>query len=588
MKRVLTLILTIAMAVASCTKEDKNGPYNRDGSPITQAQALKIVKSTIDEYDLVYITKSIVRKDVAFTTSLSVSGQTVVPYDSWIVMIDSDPLAEGGQKWIYIYVDAYTGKTGNHSKEWGLPISIDFECAKNTLKRANGASMSHFPKGYPQTKATDAISNNWAVIISGGANLESNYERYWNNCSAMYKCLRNVYNYRKDHIFVLMSDGTSPALDRHNLIDDTYTSSPLDLDGDGTEDIDFSATRSNISAIFNYLRDNVAADEQVVIFVTDHGALVDGVSYIWLWNNNLMSAYEFADEVRKINLLSRKHLVLGQCHSGGFIDPLSSVCSNISITASVAVNESAYATEDYKYSRFLYHWISAAAEQTPEGIPVVVESNNFEGITIEEMFLYAQSFFSKNEHPQYSSTPESVGRQYGLSGEKFPYLVLSGPRHISSTPGNYLYELSGLPETYSVRWLSSENVRLTPITEQTASAVNVSQSPMVKDWVTAEVTTPRRTCLAKYWVSFWRPGTYVTNDLITGSLTDEYLSLPYYVDGTDDYDWYISLSEYDHIRSDTYFIDFTYTGDGNPGSYHVSVNFNNPLGEETTITRYYD
>lgn len=102
MKRVLTLILTIAMTVASCTKEDKNGPYNRDGSPITQAQALKIVKNTIDEYDLVYITKSIVRKDVAFTTSLSVSGQTVVPYDSWIVMMDSDPLAEGGQKWIYI------------------------------------------------------------------------------------------------------------------------------------------------------------------------------------------------------------------------------------------------------------------------------------------------------------------------------------------------------------------------------------------------------------------------------------------------------------------------------------------------------
>lgn len=102
MKRVLTLILTIAMTVVSCTKEDKNGLYNRDGSPITQAQALKIVKNTIDEYDLVYITKSIVRKDVAFTTSLSASGQTVVPYDSWIVMIDSDPLAEGGQKWIYI------------------------------------------------------------------------------------------------------------------------------------------------------------------------------------------------------------------------------------------------------------------------------------------------------------------------------------------------------------------------------------------------------------------------------------------------------------------------------------------------------
>ena len=58
MKRVLTLILTIAMTVASCTKEDKNGPYNRDGSPITQAQALEIVKEDIDQYDLVYASKS--------------------------------------------------------------------------------------------------------------------------------------------------------------------------------------------------------------------------------------------------------------------------------------------------------------------------------------------------------------------------------------------------------------------------------------------------------------------------------------------------------------------------------------------------
>lgn len=587
MKRVLTLILTIAMTVASCTKEDKNGPYNRDGSPITQAQALKIVKSTIDEYDLVYVTKSIVKKDTQFTTFINYSG--TVPCDSWVVMIDSEPMAGGGQKFLYIYVDAYTGDHSKESWEWGWPKEFEYECVRNNLnKQTKSLCQESLLKSFVRKSSSSPTSNNWAVIISGGANREYNYERYWNNCSAIYKCLRNVYNYDRDRIIVLMSDGTSPDLDRHNLIDGTYSSSPQDLDGDGTDDINYSATWSNISTVFNYLRDHVTGDEQVFIFVTDHGVRKDGKSYVVLWDDYIMSSYEFAIEIRKINPMARKHVVLGQCYSGGFVGQLASVCSNISVATSVSANEVAYATDDLKYSQFLYHWISAAAGQTPVGISVDAESNKFEGIAMEEMFLYSQKNCNKNEHPQYSSTPESVGRQYGLSGEKFPYLVLSGPRHISSTPGNYLYELSGLPETYSVRWLSSENVRLTPITELTASAVNVSQSPMVKDWVTAEVTTPRRTYLEKYWVSFWRPGTYVTNDLITGSLTDEYLSLPYYVDGTDDYDWYISLPEYDHIRSDTYFIDFTYTGDGNPGPYHVSVNFNNPLGEETTITRYYE
>ena len=38
---------------------------------------------------------------------------------------------------------------------------------------------------------SNSSSDNWAVIISGGANPGLNYVRYRNNCSAMYKCPRN-------------------------------------------------------------------------------------------------------------------------------------------------------------------------------------------------------------------------------------------------------------------------------------------------------------------------------------------------------------------------------------------------------------
>lgn len=57
-------------------------------------------------------------------------------------------------------------------------------------------------------------------------------------------------------------------------------------DGDGNDDINFSATKANISTVFNYLRDHVAVDEQVLVFVTDHGSRHDDESYITLWGGS--------------------------------------------------------------------------------------------------------------------------------------------------------------------------------------------------------------------------------------------------------------------------------------------------------------
>lgn len=300
MKRILPFVLVVAMAVISCTKERKDEPYNPDGSPITQAQALEIVKEDIEQYDLVYASKSIVKKGTSFMPSLSISRKVKVRHDSWIVMIDSDPWANGGRKWIYIYVDAYTGNADDDSWEWGLPNAedIDIECVKNDLDKYVANEEQEFcAESLIRMKAATSESNNWAVIISGGANVEFNFERYWNDCSAIYKCLREDYNYRRDRIFVIMSDGKSDSLDQRRLISGGYTSSPQDLDGDGTDDINYSATKSNISKVFDYLGDHVTSEEQVLIFVTDHGATDNGKSYIWLWDDKLMSADELSREI---------------------------------------------------------------------------------------------------------------------------------------------------------------------------------------------------------------------------------------------------------------------------------------------------
>jgi len=593
MKRLLSFVLVVAMMAISCTKEkeSKEEPYNPDGSPITQAQALEIVKEDIEQYDLVYCSKTIINKNTKFATFNERYG--VVPCDSWIIMIDSNPLQNGGPKWLYIYVNAYSGSSDADSWEWALPRNgVDYKCVKNkwaekNITRTSDRLESNINK--IQTESFPVESNNWAVIISGGSNPESNYIRYWNDCSIIYKCLRNIHGYRRDHIIVIMSDGKSDAIDRYDNRTETFSSSPQDLDGDGTDDINYSATKSNISKVFSYLGNNVSSDEQVLVYVTDHGDMQDGESFICLWNNTKISASDFANELKKINLSSRKHVVLGQCFSGGFVPPLLSASYNISVATASAGNEYSHAMANGEYDEFLYHWVSAAASRTPDGAVVNADLNGYDGISVEEMFRYTENNDTQDETPQYSSYPESIGEKYGLSGIEFGYPVLSGPYDVSSSSNDNRFELSMLPSVgYSVVWISSSNISVTPIDQTSAMIRNVAPEAMEKGWVQAEVTTPFKTYTLRERVYLWKPGRHVSQNLITGSIQEGTFSLPYCVIGCNEYNWDIGCPDYRNLQDNAYFVDFTYTGDGNPDPYHVSVSFDNPLGESTTIVKYYE
>ncbi len=586
MKRTLIALLYVAMAVVSCTKESKEGqdPYNPDGSLITQDQALGIVKDEIDEYDVVYISKSIVKKGTRFTSYTHHDG--IVPCDAWVVVINTDPWANSGAYWLYIYIDPYTGNADNDSWEYGMPEGVDCDMVKYDLNNQSSNKTSSLTCAHVAVNAMPSadVSNNWAVIISGGANLSSNYERYWNDCSAIYKSLIQAYNYRKDRIFVLMSDGTSQNLDRI-MNDGTYMSSPLDLDGDGNNDVNYSATKSNISTVFNYLRNHVSQDEQVFIFVTDHGSRYNNESYITLWNGSEISAVEFANEINKINKDSRKHVVLGQCYSGGFVGPLSS-CQNISVATASLAEQKSRASRNLLYDEFLYHWISAVAGKTPDGTIVNADLNGYDGISAEEIFRYAQDKDNFSEEtPQYASNPEPMGEKYGLSGEEFGYPVFSGPLHMTSNPGGYLFELSVLPKAYTTNWSSTNgDVKLTSRDQSSVYAVKSTGEAMAEDHVNVDITTSFKKYSFKQDVYLWESGINFTDALICGSLSEGSFYLPFNCPYVSSYDWRIDGVDYDVVNTGYNFIDFCVTGEI-PDEYAVSVSFINPLGSSTEIVR---
>jgi len=273
----------------------------------------------------------------------------------------------------------------------------------------------------PGLKDSQGISlreHEYAVIISGGYNPKTNNARFWNDCAAIYKTLINEYHYKKENIFILISDGTDPADDRYLGKDGhfKYDSSPLDLDGDGVDDTQYAATREDISLVFNTLSQIMSNEDNLFIFITDHGNWHSGQDvFMKLWREEIMEDYEFAEEVNKVNAAQTISIVMGQCHSGGFIDDLEA--DNRVIATACMADQESKCTTDEKYEEFLLHWISAIAGQTPYGVPVNDADSNQDGIvSMKEAFIYAYNKDINSplwETPQYSS-PEDLGDKISL------------------------------------------------------------------------------------------------------------------------------------------------------------------------------
>ncbi len=130
-KTVLIGFGVIVALLFSCKKEDRF--YNDDGSPITMAQALEIVKDKVDYYDWVEISTEVIKGGSIFTNNYNgIDAKFKVPYDSWIVMINTEPLANSGRFWLFIYVNAYTGKYGQTSMQWHIPQEFNSKLVKKT------------------------------------------------------------------------------------------------------------------------------------------------------------------------------------------------------------------------------------------------------------------------------------------------------------------------------------------------------------------------------------------------------------------------------------------------------------------------
>ena len=118
-----------------------------------------------------------------------------IPSDSWLFFLDKDPLKGWSHSCSFLFVDIKSGKI--IEKEWKLPPNnLDKWKLLTEIKEQSEIKLFDFKKSDATSlKSGITPANCYAVIISGGYDMANNWQRYWNDCSAIYSALVDVYNY---------------------------------------------------------------------------------------------------------------------------------------------------------------------------------------------------------------------------------------------------------------------------------------------------------------------------------------------------------------------------------------------------------
>ena len=386
----------------------------------------------INQHDAFAIVDSIYKSDtvtIYISNDFYYGGETFelptkevvrVPYPLamyWVAFVDLHPMANWSHPCEYVFINAYNRNITKvtapffpkYLQELFTLKRWDIKHTEDGLQMPNKVIVSKQKTAKEQRNINDSSSsttdsnnsadNKWAIIINGGYNPYINHARYWNDCSAVYQTLTNN-GYLPEHIFVAISDGLDDEADM-NSNNGAFVNSPWDLDGDGTNDTQFPATRNGLFEMFDLLRNTMGANDEVFIFTTDHGGLEGSHSTLLLWNNEIIYDFEFASLVESLNA-GIVNIVMEQCYSGGFIDDFNSTSfDQLVISTACTANQPSWAMYDKNYDEFIYWWCAAVNGITPDGTTFAnADYDNDNHISMHEAYIYAASHDECDESPQ--------------------------------------------------------------------------------------------------------------------------------------------------------------------------------------------
>lgn len=306
---------------------------------------------------------------------------------SILAFVDLEPNSGWEHPCKYIYISRLTNQY--EVVDSLLPPS-DLTLLPLQIHNSGQSAMQQFRLPVYHSNDSDTPMRTYAVIINGGMNKNANHERYWNDCSFIYQTLHNTYDIPRSHIKVVFADGTDPALDLIKYDTKELVNSPLDLDGDNTDDIQYAATKANLQTVFQELGNTLTDEDHLFVFVTGHGnkPLTGGTPSLYLWNGELLLPSEFSNYLDMVNAQCIS-VIMGQCYSGAFIQAVHG--NNRIIATACSSSEKSYGLQNIPFDSFLYNWTSAVNRADHLSNTIYSDRDNNGYISMNEAFSYAKA-----------------------------------------------------------------------------------------------------------------------------------------------------------------------------------------------------
>ncbi|MCQ2147844.1 MAG: C13 family peptidase [Bacteroidales bacterium] len=527
-----------AFFIISCAKEvDFNGMDNSSYSSedlvlsveeskvnISKEEALKIAEDIVSQFpdrwadisnNIVPANSELQYNILGFKSEIPCKTVMSPNFDSWLIRIESDPLINGGGPAMHVFVNVKTGEI--EKKLLDGAVLYDWDESRYTFVE-NNAQPESISTLSNTVQSVSSASKKWAVIVNGGGEKSKNYQRYWNDCQDIYIKLTQNLGYPKSHIYCLCSDGTNSAADR-KIGPSTYDSSPLDFDGDGTNDIQYSAKKNNLKDVLATIRNNMGYGDELLLYFTGHGTNPYG-EYV-MWNSEVMDYVFLQTELNKFSQFTKIDVVMGQCGSGKFTIVHG---DNITVSTACSADENSHGNTIYNgYEYFLHYWAEALTSSSSGTFNPDPDGNGYR--SIREQFLYAQGkiqSLSLAETPKYRSYKPLFGFGHDLLNNEF-YPYVSGSDYLSNN-NNCNYTYSGIPSSAisSVQWIASGYTTL--VSSNTSSATVRGNLTISSEYastngsVTARFTYNGETYdVIKNIDSIWKPGSYMGYQHIFGN-----------------------------------------------------------------------
>ena len=302
----------------------------------------------------------------------------------WLIVVDEHPNQNWSHECGYVYVQCERSRlTATRSCRVPgrmLPNGVNLRLTNSRNLYGNNASLKPTVAQSVPNYNTEVAGKTFALIINSASSRHDNLERYWNDCSFIYKVLTNKYNVMTDNIRILMpTDSLMRRADGSG-----YTSLPRNI---GTD-----IWNLNINTLYDCLDEikiEMNGTGHLLVFITGNAGTDDsGEPYIMLQGGRRMTAGELERMISSANVRVTDY-VLGVSNASAFSEYLSG--KGHVITAATGADEAATSCADKPFSEFLMHWTAAMCGSDALGNSVESDSDDNGRMTLEEAFAYADS-----------------------------------------------------------------------------------------------------------------------------------------------------------------------------------------------------